>query len=258
MYSQIARGVTPQQSFGRHDDHVHLCRVDLEESASIKKQMSLKSSDSTNQFSLDLKRPEQSGNNHSSPDLVAALENEASSSRVPRKAEHHRNLSDGGSGLRAFPLVPRDIAAREPPPIVKADLPDLPLTPSGEHDDADTVVGEEEDKRMSREVTSSPESTVIDPKGQSKDTGVIPEEDEEMAKRLTMSTTFRQELLNSIRLDSESHVGVEVAKLSDPNVDVIQLLGANLPLICEHFDAKKEVRVWSPFMHTAVVLKTTN
>ena len=212
----------------------HPHRVDLEEPTSIKKQMSLKSSD---QPSLDPKRSEQSGSNHSSPDLVAALENEAPS-RVPRKPEHHRNLSDGGSGLRAFPIVPRDIAVREPPVIVRPDL-------TGEHDDADTVVGEEEDKRASREVTSSPESTV-DPKRQPKDTGVIPEEDEEIMKRLTMSTTFRQELLNSIRLDSESHVGVEVAKLSDPNVDVIQLLGTNLPLICEHFDVKKkEVRVWT-------------
>lgn len=217
--------------------------------------MKSSASESTNQTNLVPK--EQSNNNHSSPDLVVAVENEGPS-RAVKKTEHHRNLSDGGSGLRSYPTVQDPVL---PPSNVRLDLtasmkgpPRPDLTLSGEHDDADTVVGDgEEDRVVSRDVTASPESPV-ESKKQSKGTDIIPEEEEEFSKRLTMSTTFRQELLNSIRLDTESRVGVEVAKLSDPHVDVIQLLGVNLPLICPYIDVlKKEVRsghpnvgVWAP------------
>ena len=173
---------------------------------------------------------------------MLAVESEAPP-RATRKNEHHRNLSDGGSGLRSFPIF-RDVPVKDSP---SNPTPDLTPTGEHEHDDAETVVGEEE-RVMSREVTSSPESTTEPPKMLSKEADIIPEEDEDITKRLTMSTTFRQELLNSIRLDTESRVGVEVAKLSDPHVDVIQLMGVNLPEICPHVDVKKkEVGVLEPW-----------
>jgi len=46
-----------------------------------------------------------------------------------------------------------------------------------------------------------------------------------------MSATFRQELLNIFHLKTESRIVLEVAKLTDPNVDLVQLLGCCLPHI---------------------------
>ena len=58
-----------------------------------------------------------------------------------------------------------------------------------------------------------------------------------------MSVTFRQELLNIFHLKTESRIGLEVAKLTDPNVDLVQLLGRCLPHIVPNVIlAKRDVR----------------
>lgn len=60
-----------------------------------------------------------------------------------------------------------------------------------------------------------------------------------------MSVLFRQELLNVCQAKADSRIGVEVTKLSDPDLDVVQLLGRCLPHIVPNVNlAKREVR-WS-------------
>lgn len=44
-----------------------------------------------------------------------------------------------------------------------------------------------------------------------------------------MSVAFRQQLLDTLHLKTDSRIGLEVVKLSDPGVDVIQLLARCLP-----------------------------
>lgn len=57
-----------------------------------------------------------------------------------------------------------------------------------------------------------------------------------------MSVTFRQELLNIFHLKTDSRIGLEVSKLTDPNVDPVQLLGRCLPHIVPNVIlAKREV-----------------
>ena len=59
-----------------------------------------------------------------------------------------------------------------------------------------------------------------------------------------MSIVFRQELLNVCQVKTDSRIGVEVAKLSDPDVDLVLLLGRCLPHIVPNVIlAKREVRV---------------
>ena len=58
-----------------------------------------------------------------------------------------------------------------------------------------------------------------------------------------MSLLFRQELLNVCQTKTDSRIGVEVAKLSDPDLDIVQLLGRCLPYIVPNISlAKREVR----------------
>ncbi len=58
-----------------------------------------------------------------------------------------------------------------------------------------------------------------------------------------MSLLFRQELLNVCQTKTDSRIGVEVAKLSDPDLDIVQLLGRCLPYIVPNVSlAKREVR----------------
>ena len=57
-----------------------------------------------------------------------------------------------------------------------------------------------------------------------------------------MSVLFRQELLNLCQAKTDSRIGVEVAKLSDPDLDLVQLLGRCLPHIVPNVSlAKREV-----------------
>jgi hypothetical protein len=46
-----------------------------------------------------------------------------------------------------------------------------------------------------------------------------------------MSTAFRQELLNTVHLKIDSRIGLEIAKLSDSQCDIVQLIGRCLPYI---------------------------
>lgn len=69
------------------------------------------------------------------------------------------------------------------------------------------------------------------------------EEDGQGGQRYHMSVAFRQQLLNTIQVKTDSRIGVEVAKLSDPELDIVQLLGRCLPHIVPNVIlAKREVR----------------
>ncbi len=64
-----------------------------------------------------------------------------------------------------------------------------------------------------------------------------------------MSLQFRQELLNVCQAKTDSRIGVEVAKLSDPDLDIVQLLGRCLPHIVPNISlAKREVVIG--FVHS--------
>lgn len=66
----------------------------------------------------------------------------------------------------------------------------------------------------------------------------------EHIRKLQMSLAFRQELLNNVtQLKTDSRVGVEVAKLTESNFDLVQLLGRSLPHIVPNVNlAKREVK----------------
>ena len=58
-----------------------------------------------------------------------------------------------------------------------------------------------------------------------------------------MSVAFRQELLAMLPLKTDSRIGLEVAKLSDPDLDVIRLFARCLPYVVPNVIlAKREVR----------------
>jgi len=113
-------------------------------------------------------------------------------------------------------------------------------------DDADTVIDEgerpkewEERERsdtLKREQSIS--STTLqndkqdgEEEGRDKPDGQKGREAKTEPRLHQMSVTFRQELLNIFHLKTESRIGLEVAKLTDPNVDLVQLLGRCLPHI---------------------------
>ena len=69
------------------------------------------------------------------------------------------------------------------------------------------------------------------------------EEEKEEVFRYQMSVMFRQELLKTLHLKVDSRLGLEIAKLSDSNGDLVQLLGRCLPHIVPNVIlAKREVR----------------
>lgn len=119
-------------------------------------------------------------------------------------------------------------------------------------DDADTVIDEGEQKQevQKEEVPRIDEEW---DKRKSKDrsvsTSTIQNEktDGELEVSLEhknqMSVAFRQELLSISQLKTDSRIGMEVAKLSDPGLDLVQLLGRCLPYIVPNVVlAKREVR----------------
>ena len=58
----------------------------------------------------------------------------------------------------------------------------------------------------------------------------------------SMSVAFRQELLSILQVKTDSKVGLEVSRLSDPELDVIELFGRCLPDIASNVIlAKREV-----------------
>ena len=59
-----------------------------------------------------------------------------------------------------------------------------------------------------------------------------------------MSVPFRQELLRVSQVKTESRIGLEVAKLAEPNFDLVQLLGRSLPHVVPNVSlSKREVGV---------------
>ena len=71
------------------------------------------------------------------------------------------------------------------------------------------------------------------------------DEDEDRVKEeggYRMSVAFRQKLLDILHLKTDTRIGLEVVKLADPGVDVIQLLGRCLPHVVPNVIlAKREV-----------------
>ena len=99
---------------------------------------------------------------------------------------------------------------------------------------------ESEGRRLSKEQSVS-SSTLINDKQD--DEGATPSRQKGESGH-HMSIVFRQELLNICQVKTDSRIGVEVAKLSDPNVDLVQLLGRCLPHIVPNVIlAKREVRI---------------
>ena len=75
------------------------------------------------------------------------------------------------------------------------------------------------------------------------------ESSSEQSKKQQMSVAFRQELLGVSQLKTDSRIGLEIAKLTEPNFDLVQLLGRSLPHIVPNVSlSKREVgvvlRVW--------------
>ncbi len=67
------------------------------------------------------------------------------------------------------------------------------------------------------------------------------------AKKQHMSVTFRQELLSISQIKTDSRIGLEIAKLTKPNFDLVQLLGRSLPHIVPNVSlSKREVGVAIP------------
>ena len=65
-------------------------------------------------------------------------------------------------------------------------------------------------------------------------------------KKQHMSVTFRQELLGVSQIKTDSRIGLEIAKLTEPNFDLVQLLGRSLPHIVFNVNlSKREVGVVS-------------
>jgi hypothetical protein len=59
-----------------------------------------------------------------------------------------------------------------------------------------------------------------------------------------MSVLFRQELLSVGQVKTESRIGLEVAKLAEPNFDLVQLFSRSLPYVVPNVSlAKREVGV---------------
>lgn len=63
--------------------------------------------------------------------------------------------------------------------------------------------------------------------------------EQQQARKLQMSVLFRQELLSVSQVKTESRVGLEVAKLAEPNFDLVQLLGRSLPHIVPNVSLSK-------------------
>ena len=104
----------------------------------------------------------------------------------------------------------------------------------------DTVIDEadtKEEGRVQRERSETSETITQE--------GALAMEGEDKTTHLRqMSVVFRQELLNSIQIKTDSRIGMEVVKLANPDMDMVQLLGRSLPHIVPNVIlAKREVSV---------------
>ena len=127
-------------------------------------------------------------------------------------------------------------------------------------DDVETVVDEgekmkdweerEQDNVLTREQSIS-STTLQNDKQEEEEEG----EKGEVKRVHQMSVTFRQELLNIFQLKTDSRIGLEVSKLTDPDVDPVQLLGRCLPHIVPNVIlAKREVRAGGDQVEAELIL----
>ena len=83
------------------------------------------------------------------------------------------------------------------------------------------------------------------------------EEEKEEVNTRHMSVVFRQELLNTVHLKIDSRIGLEIAKLSDSQYDVVQLVARCLPHIVPNvLLAKREVSQSAHSPPTSTLVKT--
>ena len=66
----------------------------------------------------------------------------------------------------------------------------------------------------------------------------------EQVRKQQMSVLFRRELLSVSQVKTDSRIGLEVAKMAEPNFDLVQLLGRSLPHVVPNVAlSKREVGV---------------
>ena len=101
-------------------------------------------------------------------------------------------------------------------------------------------VGEGGEKREKGE--NGGQNHTVNEVGEGKEEGKEKEEEVEEVNMRHMSVVFRQELLNTVHLKIDSRIGLEIAKLSDSQRDVVQLVARCLPHIVPNVIlAKREV-----------------
>ena len=102
----------------------------------------------------------------------------------------------------------------------------------------------------------SPKALLTIPEGEGKaPRGTTPPEDIDR----NMSVAFRQELLSVVQIKIDSKVGIEVSRLSDPELNIIELFGRCLPDIVPNvLLAKREViimmSVLAPFYVSIIIV----
>jgi hypothetical protein len=78
---------------------------------------------------------------------------------------------------------------------------------------------------------------------------------ESPSRRMLMSVSFRQELLNVCQLKTDPKLDGEVTKLASPGMDVVQMIGRSLPHIVPHMmHNKREVR----YIVQTIILNTVD
>ena len=125
-------------------------------------------------------------------------------------------------------------------------------------EDADTVIDDNERRRSSEERRGRSLSDMDDTLDRDRSVSSVTLKSERLEEgegeggergestKFHMSVAFRQELLNTLLVKTDSRVAVEVGKLCEPGNDSIQLLGRCLPHIVPNVIlAKREVRVAS-------------
>ena len=129
-------------------------------------------------------------------------------------------------------------------------------------DDAETLVNEDAEKSRQTEAVEDWElrrrGDTLTPRERSESSTTLQKEDEDLEVDeeeedeveegvkeeggYRMSVAFRQKLLDIIHLKTDSRIGLEVVKLADPGVDIVQLLGRCLPHVIPNVIlAKREV-----------------
>lgn len=89
-----------------------------------------------------------------------------------------------------------------------------------EEEQEEVLNEEREDVKIEKPTLSESDSTIVD----SKSPDVVFSD----VKR-HMSVEFRRELLSNIRLKTDSKIGLEISRLADPDLNIVELLGRCLP-----------------------------